>query len=126
MKTRFVLFCFLRQLSSGPNSKVGFFSFLAWSRAVLCACRGFCLRNAMPPNLGKLGSQFFIIPHLGHIFLISLYNHNFTSVKSCILYGVPLLKISSWKLDYLKIASFSEAKLEHCCRKIFPIDHTVH
>lgn len=41
-ETSFFLFI-LRQLSSGPNSKVGFVSFLAWSRAVLCACRGFLL-----------------------------------------------------------------------------------
>lgn len=39
----FFLLFFLRQLSSGPSSKVGFVSFLAWSCAVLCACRGFLL-----------------------------------------------------------------------------------
>lgn len=80
----------------------------------------------MPPNLGNFGSQFLRSPHLGHFFHISVWNHNYTSVKSCIVYGVPLLKISNWKLDFLKMASFPEAKLDHNCRKIFPIDRIVH
>lgn len=42
-ETSFFFLFILRQLSSGPNSKVGFVSFLAWSRAVLCACWGFLL-----------------------------------------------------------------------------------